>query len=73
MAGLTTVPAVIRDLTDSEVMQLALIENLQREDLKPLEEANGYKMLMVTSSSRRRRLQKQWANPARRSRMHCGF
>lgn len=46
MAGLTTVPAVIRDLTDSEVMQLALIENLQREDLKPLEEANGYKMLM---------------------------
>ena len=46
MAGLTTVPAVIRDLTDSEVMQLALIENLQRENLKPLEEANGYKMLM---------------------------
>ena len=42
MAGLTTVPAVIRDLTDSEVMQLALIENLQREDLKPLEEANTY-------------------------------
>ena len=49
MAGLTTVPAVIRDLTDSEVMQLALIENLQREDLKPLEEANGYKMLMDNS------------------------
>ena len=46
MAGLTTVPAVIRDLTDSEVMQRALIVNLQREDLKPLEEANGYKMLM---------------------------
>ena len=46
MAGLTTVPAVIRALTDSEVMQLALIENLQRENLKPLEEANGYKMLM---------------------------
>lgn len=47
MAGLTTVPAVIRDLTDSEVMQLALIENLQREDLKPagrskrLQDADG--------------------------------
>lgn len=46
MAGLQTVPAVIRELTDSEVMQLALIENLQREDLKPLEEAGGYQMLM---------------------------
>lgn len=46
MAGLTTVPALIRELTDSEVMQLALIENLQREDLKPLEEAHGYQALM---------------------------
>ena len=47
MAGLTTVPAVIRDLTDSEVMQLALIENLQRQDLNPLEEALGYQTLMT--------------------------
>lgn len=46
MAGLMTVPALIRELTDSEVMQLALIENLQREDLKPLEEAHGYQALM---------------------------
>lgn len=46
MAGLTTVPALIRELTDSEVMQLALIENLQREDLKPLEEAQGYQALI---------------------------
>lgn len=46
MAGLMTVPALIRELTDSEVMQLALIENLQREDLKPLEEAQGYHALM---------------------------
>ena len=46
MAGLTTVPALIRELTDGEVMQLALIENLQREDLKPLEEAQGYYALM---------------------------
>lgn len=46
MAGLTMVPALIRELTDSEVMQLALIENLQREDLKPLEEAQGYHALM---------------------------
>lgn len=46
MAGLTAVPALIRELTDSEVMQLALIENLQREDLKPLEEAQGYQSLI---------------------------
>lgn len=46
MAGLTEVPVVIRDLSDSETMQLALIENLQREDLTPVEEALGYKRLM---------------------------
>lgn len=46
MAGLATVPALIRELTDSEVMQIALIENLQREDLKALEEAQGYQALM---------------------------
>lgn len=45
MAGLTEVPVVIRDLTDSQVAQLALVENLQRENLNPLEEANGYKEL----------------------------
>lgn len=46
MAGLVEVPVVIRDLTDAETMQLALIENLQREDLNPIEEAMGYKQLM---------------------------
>lgn len=46
MAGVQEIPAVVRDLTDSEVMQLALIENLQREDLNPLEEAGGYQALI---------------------------
>lgn len=50
MAGLTEVPVVIRDLSDSETMQLALIENLQREDLSPVEEAMGYKKLMDSYS-----------------------
>ena len=46
MAGLTTVPAIIRELDDEQVMEIALIENLQREDLSPLEEAMGYQSLM---------------------------
>ena len=46
IAGLTEIPAMIRELTDSETMQIALIENLQRSDLTPLEEAAGYRTLM---------------------------
>lgn len=46
MAGLTEVPVIIRELSESETMELALIENLQREDLTPLEEAMGYSALM---------------------------
>lgn len=48
MAGLSQVPVVIRELSDSETMELALIENLQREDLNPIEEAAGYHELMET-------------------------
>ncbi len=50
MAGLTQVPVVIREMSDSEAMELALIENLQREDLNPIEEAEGFKLLMDTYS-----------------------
>lgn len=46
IAGLTEVPVVIKDLTDSETVELAMVENLQREDLNPLEEALGYKFMM---------------------------
>ena len=45
-AGLAEVPVVIREVSDEEVLQLALIENLQREDLNPIEEAMGYQSLM---------------------------
>lgn len=45
-AGLTEVPAVIRSLTDEEACAIALIENLQREDLDPLEEAEGIRRLI---------------------------
>lgn len=50
LAGLTEIPAVIKDVSDSEAMELALIENLQREDLDPIEEAEGYRNLMERCS-----------------------
>lgn len=46
LAGLTEIPATVRELSEEETMELALIENLQRENLSPLEEAAGYKHLM---------------------------
>lgn len=46
MAGLTEVPAVVREMSDTEEMLFAMIENLQREDLTPLEEARGYRTLI---------------------------
>lgn len=46
MAGLQEVPVVIRDMDEEQAMEIALIENLQREDLNAIEEASGYKLLM---------------------------
>lgn len=46
MAGLQEVPVVIKDYTDQQVAEIALVENLQREDLNPMEEAEGYHALM---------------------------
>jgi ParB family chromosome partitioning protein len=47
-AGLTRVPAIIRHVSDDKVLELALIENIQREDLNPIEEARAYKNLIDT-------------------------
>ncbi len=46
LAGLTTIPAIVRDFTDDEMMQIALLENLQREDLTAIEEAKAYKSII---------------------------
>ena len=48
LAGLDEVPVLIREISDDEVLQLALIENLQRSDLDPIDEAMGYKALIET-------------------------
>ncbi len=46
MAGLEEIPAIIRDFTDEEMMEIALLENLQRENLNPIEESRAYKKLI---------------------------
>lgn len=46
MAGLREVPVIVRDISDQVALELALVENIQRQDLTPLEEASGYQRLM---------------------------
>lgn len=62
MAGLDTIPAIVRDLSNEQMMQVAVIENLQREDLSPIEEAQAYHTLMenlnITQSELAKRLGK---------------
>ena len=49
IAGLKEIPAVVREISDEDVFKLALIENLQREDLDPIEEAQGFRTLLKES------------------------
>lgn len=46
LAGLETIPAIIRDFNDQEMMEIALLENIQREDLNPIEEASAYQKII---------------------------
>ena len=46
IAGMETIPAIIKDYTDQEMMEIAILENIQREDLSPIEEAQAYKNYM---------------------------
>jgi ParB family chromosome partitioning protein len=59
LAGLKSVPVIIKDVTDSDVLELALIENLQREDLNPLEEADAYRQLIEEHGLRQEDLAKR--------------
>jgi ParB family chromosome partitioning protein len=49
LAGLTTIPAIVREADEREALELALVENLQREDLNPIDEAHGYEALLEVS------------------------
>ena len=47
MAGLTEVPVIVKDFDEQQMMEVAILENLQREDLTPIEEAEAYNSLIV--------------------------
>ena len=59
LAGLETIPAIIRDFTDQDMMEIALLENLQRENLNALEEAQAYKKLIEQLSLTQEELAKR--------------
>lgn len=58
IAGVTEVPVVVREVTDNEMLELALIENLQRSDLNPIEEAKGYRKLIQATGMTQEALSK---------------
>ncbi len=68
LAGLSEIPAIVRSYSDVQAAEIALIENLQREDLNPIEEAQGYKSLMerfgLTQDSISERVGKSRSNVA---------
>lgn len=59
IAGLEEIPAIIRDFSDNEMMEIALLENLQRENLNAIEESNAYKKLLETLSLTQEELAKR--------------
>lgn len=52
LAGLTTVPCLVRNYSDEDVLEIFVIENLQRDDLSPLEQARGFKQLLTANADR---------------------
>jgi ParB family transcriptional regulator, chromosome partitioning protein len=65
-AGIRTLPAVVRSLSDAEVLEIAIVENVQRADLTPIEEAEGYRALIESFG----RTQAQVADTVGKSRVH---
>jgi len=67
MAGLERIPALLREATDGESLELALIENLLREDLNPMDEAEAYQKLLAEFEWSRRSWRSESAATAARS------
>ncbi len=63
IAGLSVIPAIVRDLSDRETMEQALIENIQREDLNPIEEASAMQNLLRTHKLTQEELAKKLGKP----------
>ena len=59
LAGLTEVPAIIKDMNEQQMMELAILENLQREDLTPIEEAEAYEQLIQNLGFKQEELAKR--------------
>lgn len=59
LAGKTTIPCIVKDFTDEQMMELAVLENLQREDLNSIEEALGFEMLMKNLNLTQEQLSKR--------------
>ena len=66
MAGMKTIPAIVKHFNDDEMMQIALLENIQREDLTPIEEAMAYKNIIESLNL----TQEEFANRIGKSRSH---
>ena len=60
LAGLKEVPVIIRNYSSQEIVEISLIENIQREDLNPIEEAQAYKRLLTEFNLNRMKLQKEY-------------
>ena len=73
MAGLTEVPVIIKTADEQTLMEIALIENLQREDLNAVEEALGYRSLIDATDLPKTRLPKKWENREVPLQMLCGY
>lgn len=73
LAGLKTVPCVIKDIDDKQVDTLAIIENIQRENLSPIEEANAYKTLIDTYDMNQTELANKVGKNSRRLLINYGY
>ena len=72
LAGKETIPAIIRNFDEEAMMQVAVLENLQREDLNPLEEAEAYDMLMKNLKLTQAQVAERLGKAARISPIICG-